>query len=139
MTLNPATVGPSQSVKEVSEYMLTNNMQQLPVIEDGKLLGMITTYDMWKAIRQSKDVDSLEVREVMNDKVIKITPKDKVGTAAELFLDRRFKTLPVVNLRNELKGVVTSFDVMRHAIKEEYPRPILYPEVFGAPGPAPSV
>lgn len=136
MTLNPATVSPTQSVQEVSEYMLNNNLQQLPVTEDGQLLGMITTYDMWKAMRKSKNVDSLEVREVMNDKVIKITPKDKVGTAAELFLDKRFKTLPVVNLRNELKGVVTSFDVMRYAIKEEYPRPILYPEAFQTPGPA---
>ena len=130
MTQNPPTVSPNQSVQEVSEYMLTNNLQQLPVTEDGKLLGMITTYDMWKAMRKSKDIDSLEVKEVMNKQVIKITPKDKVGTAAELFLDKRFKTLPVVNLRNELKGVVTSFDVMRHAIKEEYPRPILYKEAF---------
>jgi len=136
MTQNPPTVSPGQSVQEVSEFMLNNSLQQLPVTEDGKLLGMITTYDMWKALRSTKDAETLEVSQVMNDKVIKITPKDKVGTAAELFLDKRFKTLPVVNLRNELKGVVTSFDVMRHAINEEYPRPILYKEVFQSPEPA---
>jgi CBS domain-containing protein len=130
MTLNPATASPEQSISEVSEYMLANNIQQMPVTNEGQLVGMITTYDMWKAIRKQQTENSLNVEQVMNDKVIKITPKDKVGTAAELFLDNRFKTLPVVNLRNELKGVITSFDLMRLAIKEEYPRPILYKDAF---------
>jgi CBS domain-containing protein len=66
----------------------------------------------------------------MTTKVVRITPKDKVGTAAELFADKRFKTLPVVNLENDLKGVVTAFDVIRTVFNEEYPRPILYQEEF---------
>lgn len=66
----------------------------------------------------------------MTTKIVRITPKDKVGTAAELFADKRFKTLPVVNLNNELKGVVTAFDVIKCAFREEYPRPILYQEEF---------
>ena len=57
----------------------------------------------------------------MNTKVIKISPKDKVGTAAELFADGRFKTLPVVNLQNELKGVLTAFDVIKLVYTYEYP------------------
>lgn len=136
MTLNPATASPNQSISEVSEYMLANHLQQLPVTEAGQLVGMITTHDMWKALRSHDCEEELSVKQVMNQKVIKITPKDKVGTAAELFLDNRFKTLPVVNLRNELKGVVTSFDLMRLAIKEEYPRPILYKEAFESQGAA---
>ena len=70
----------------------------------------------------------------MTTTVIKITPLDKVGTAAELFMDKRFKTLPVVNLRNELKGIITAFDVIRHILKKEYPIPILYREVIEADG-----
>ena len=130
MSLNPETARPDQPITEVSEFMLANNIQQMPVTSEGQLVGMITTYDMWKAIRTQENEGTLNVEQVMNDKVIKITPKDKVGTAAELFLDNRFKTLPVVNLRNELKGVITSFDLMRLAIKEEYPRPILYKDAF---------
>lgn len=126
MTINPPIATPNQKVSEIADYMLNNNLQQLPVTQDGKLVGMLTTYDMWKALRKSPDAESLQVKDVMELKVIKITPLDKVGTAAELFMDRRFKTLPVVNLNNDLKGVVTSFDVMRHALREEYPRPILY-------------
>lgn len=130
MTKNPQVAHPNQKVADIAEFMVSNKYTQLPVSEDGQLVGMLTTYDMWKALRKSSDAENLSVKDVMTTKVIKITPLDKVGTAAELFMDKRFKTLPVVNLRNELKGVVTSFDVMKHIIKKEYPTPILYKDTI---------
>ena len=66
------------------------------------------------------------VKDVMTKRVVKLSPKDKVGTAAELFMDRRFKTLPVVNSNNRLRGVVTAFDVIRYSFQKAYPTPILY-------------
>jgi len=104
MNANPDIASPDQNVEELSHQMLNNGIQQMPVVEDGKLLGMVTTYDLWKNYEKKTTLGDLKVRDVMNDKVIKITPKDKVGTAAELFADKRFKTLPIVNLENELKG-----------------------------------
>jgi len=129
MTQNPVTAGPSNSIAEVTELMVTNGLNQLPVVENGKLVGMITTHDLWKD-SLNPDVNHTDISSIMSTKVIKIAPKDKVGTAAELFMDRRFKTLPVVNLDNQLKGVVTAFDVMRLTLKKEYPTPILYKEVI---------
>ena len=129
MSKDPLVAFPTQTIKEVEALMLDHSMQQLPVTVDGKLVGMITVFDLWKAIRDGHS-ESAPISNVMSTKIIKITPKDKVGTAAELFADRRFKTLPVVNLENELKGVVTAFDVIRAAYNEEYPQPILFAEVF---------
>ena len=130
MTKNPIVVSPEDIVSDVSEMMVTKKIQQLPVVEDGKLVGIITSYDLWRNLRESENSEGKSVREVMNTNVAKIAPKDKVKTAAELFIDRRFKTLPVVNLRNELKGVVTSFDVIKYVIKKDYPNPILYRDVI---------
>jgi CBS domain-containing protein len=129
MTKDPIVAQLNQTIDEVSVIMMESRLQQLPVVEDGKLKGMVTSYDLWKATREGHGSDMC-VKDIMTTKVVRITPKDKVGTAAELFADRRFKTLPVVNLDNELKGVVTAFDVIRCAFNEEYPRPILYQEVF---------
>jgi CBS domain-containing protein len=129
MTKDPVVAHPTQTIDEVSDLMMQSQMQQLPVVVDGKLMGMITSYDLWKATRAGQGAD-LQVKDVMTTKVVRITPKDKVGTAAELFADKRFKTLPVVNLNNELKGVVTAFDVIKCAFNEEYPVPILYQDVF---------
>lgn len=131
MTKDPVTVGPNNSIAEVTELMISNGLNQLPVVEHGKLVGMITTHDLWKD-SLNPEINHSEISTIMSTKVIKIAPKDKVGTAAELFMDKRFKTLPVVNLENELKGVVTAFDVMRLTLKKEYPTPILYKEVINA-------
>lgn len=129
MTTDPVVAHPKQTIDEVSQLMIDTRHQQLPVVEDGLLKGMITSYDLWKATRNEVDIHT-KIEDIMTRKVLRITPKDKVGTAAELFADSRFKTLPVVNLKNELKGVVTAFDVIKSAFKQEYPRPILFEEVF---------
>lgn len=130
MSKNPPVAHPDDLIETVANMMVERQYQQLPVVEDGLLVGMITAYDLWRDSRVSRDSENKKVRDVMTTRVIKITPKDKVGTAAELFLDRRFKSLPVVNLRNELKGIITAFDVIRHVLTREYPHPVLYSEVF---------
>ncbi|MFZ1750640.1 MAG: CBS domain-containing protein [Saprospiraceae bacterium] len=129
MTKNPVVAHPSQSFDDVTKLMMEVQIQQLPVVENGKLIGMITSHDLWKT-NMKGNTSELLVRDIMTTKVVKITPKDKVGTAAELFADNRFKFLPVVNLDNELKGVVSAFDIIRCAFKEEYAAPILYQDVF---------
>ena len=130
MTKNPITAHPDDNINDVTKMMLEKRVQQLPVVHEGKLVGMITSYDMWKNITSADQVRATHVKDIMTSKVIRITPIDKVGTAAELFMDQRFKTLPVVNLRNELKGVITAFDVIKHTLTREYPHPVLYSEVF---------
>lgn len=131
MTKDPPVAHPEDTISEVTNLMLEKRIQQMPVVDGNNVLvGMITSYDLWRNQRESPDFDQKVVRDVMTTQVLVITPKDKVGTAAELFMDRRFKTLPVVNLRHELKGVITAFDVIRHTLTREYPRPILYSEVF---------
>ncbi|MFK8105150.1 MAG: HPP family protein [Saprospiraceae bacterium] len=131
MSKDPVVVGPTDTIESVSNTMVQKRLQQLPVVENGILLGLITSYDLWK---NSSKPDGKEqrnlVKDVMTTRILTIEPKAKVGTAAELFMDKRFKTLPVVNLRNELKGVITAFDVIKFVLKREYPTPILYKEVL---------
>lgn len=131
MTKNPVVVSPTSTIAAVNKLMTEKGIQQIPVVENGKLVGLITSHDLWKNSNSRFKSNSGLVRDVMTTNVIKIAPKDKVGTAAELFMDKRFKTLPVVNLDNDLKGVVTAFDVIKHVMTREYqPNKTLYPEVF---------
>ena len=130
MTKDYVTVQPEDLIDDVERMMFEKRVQQVPVLEGKVLVGMVTTYDMWKLHSEKRDTSELRVKDIMTTKVLMITPKDKVGTAAELFMDRRFKTIPVVNLRHEMKGVITAFDVIRHTLTREYPHPILYSEVF---------
>ncbi len=131
MTKDPVVVHPGDKVADVVNIIVDQKIQQIPVVDhENKLVGLISAYDIWRADRESEEIDNKCVEDVMTRKVIQITPLDKVGTAAELFMDSRFKTLPVVNLRHELKGIITAFDVIKHTLKEEYPRPILYSDIL---------
>lgn len=133
MTKDPVTVTPSEKISEVNKLMINSGVQQIPVVSEGKLVGMITSHDLWRNQNKKFINDDGTVSDIMTTKIIKIAPKDKVGTAAELFMDKRFKTLPVVNLRNDLKGVVTAFDVIKHVMIREYqPNKTLYPEVLSS-------
>jgi len=127
MSTKVTTASPTQPVKEVLATLERKRLQQLPVVDaDGKLVGLITSYDLWQHCQGNPKCGEETVAKVMTRSIVKLAPKDKVATAAELFMDRRFKTLPVVNLDGKLKGVVTAFDVIKYSFKKEYPEPILY-------------
>jgi CBS domain-containing protein len=131
MRSDPIVAHPNDTVVDISKIMVKQKIQQIPVVDkNDKLVGMITSYDLWKNSINHKTTNSNLVKDVMSTNVLVIEPKDKVGTAAELFIDRRFKTLPVVNIDNKLKGVITAFDVIKHVMRKEYPQPILYKEIL---------
>lgn len=130
MNPTPEVTHPSRNLRELSHEMLDRGLNQLPVVDDGKLVGLLTTYDMWKEYENKTTVEGLTVADVMNTRIVRIAPKDKIGTAAELFADGRFKTIPVVNLDNELKGTITAFDIIKQVYNSEYDKAILFEEKF---------
>lgn len=103
-----------------------HSIHHLPVSSSGKLVGILTTYDLWKNEIAPSDYSKVMVMEVMTSKVAKLSKTDKIGTAAEIFLDNRFHALPVVDEDNYLKGIVTSHDVLRYEFLKAYPKPILF-------------
>ena len=130
MDKNPKTADPNMNAAELSSKMLAEGIQQMPVVFEDKLVGLITVHDLWKQYKDKTTLSALKVSDVMNTNILKISPKDKVGTAAELFADKRFKSLLVVNLDNKLKGVVTAFDIIKIVFNEEYNKPIIFKEEF---------
>ena len=130
MTRNPITISERGTLEDVKKLFDQNRIHHLPVINDeGDLLGLITTYDLWRLNRSFDDYHQISVVDVMNSKFAKVSSDDKVGTAADRFLDRRFHALPVVDGK-KLVGIVTSFDVLRYEFRREYEKPILYQDVL---------
>lgn len=131
MTTNPTVAFLHQNLEAVSAILIDNNLQEIPVLSaEGKLMGMVS-YEALIVLRNKQaDFTELTAADAMSTRVLKIAPKDKVGTAAELLADKRFRMLPVVNLRNELKGVITAFSLVRELFNSEYKKPILYTEAF---------
>ncbi len=135
MTKNPIVLSPSDSLMRVKEIFTKHRIHHIPIVKNGDLKGIITTYDLWKLNTNHNTYEIMTIQEVMTKSVAVVNESDKVGTAAELFLDNRFHALPVVNNQDKLVGIVTSFDVMKYNFLKEYPNPILYKEVFTRSGP----
>jgi len=132
MTTDLITVKPSQNLSSIRQIFMDNAIHHLPVVNDeGKLVGILTTYDLWKNEIAPRDYSKVLAMDVMTVKMAKISPYDKIGTAAEIFLDNRFHALPIVDQKGILLGIVTSHDVLKYEFLKEYPRPILFRELFG--------
>lgn len=130
MTKNPICLNVKDNLGKVSQIFENSRIHHLPVVNDeGELVGLVTTYDLWKLNKSHESYSNVSVAEVMSRKIAKVNGDDKVGTAAELFLDKRIHALPVVS-NNKLIGIVTSFDVLKYEFKKEYEKPILYKEVL---------
>src|SRR5687768_7944039 len=122
MTRDVITANQDDSLAVARNIFLNNKVHHLPVANGSTLVGMLTTYDLFKlnGALKGKNLEDLTIKEVMTTHLATLEPDDKIGSAAELFLEKLFHTVPIVKDGN-LHGIVTSFDVMKYEFRKEYP------------------
>ncbi len=120
MTREVVSVGENDSLANLLESMQALRFRHLPVTDDDRLIGLLTERDLLRLStsnllphRTEQDRALFQrfcVRDVMVRDVISVTPDTPVTTAGHLLLDKRVGCLPVVDLNNQLVGIVTSSD-----------------------------
>lgn len=130
MTKNPFFIGPEDNLETAYSIFLGKRIHNLPVIHNNKLVGMISTDDLWLLKKPTSEMGKTKIAEVMTKRIARISPNDKIGTAAELLFDPRLFALPVVDENDALVGIVTYYDILKYEFQREYKKPILYKEVF---------
>ena len=123
MIIDPITVNRLQSVAEVQEIMSTYKISGLPVLDDGKLVGIVTNRDL----RFVSDPD-LRVNDVMTSKNL-VTAKAGIDLehSKALLHEHRIEKLLVVDDDGGLKGLITIKDLEKIrkyplSAKDEYGR-----------------
>ncbi len=119
MTTELITVGPQDTLAKAAELLSTRRIHHLPVVEGKKLVGLLTTYDLFKIKHPQSEYAQIKVADVMTKKLATLEPKDHIGTAAEIFLAHLFHAIPIVS-EGELKGIVTTHDLLKYSFKKEY-------------------
>jgi CBS domain-containing protein len=120
MTSKVITAGPDDKLSVARDIFRKNRVHHLPIVHGTKLIGILTTYDIFKRVDSKDDYDKVLIKDIMTTHVATLEPEDKVGSAAELFLENLFHAVPIVK-DGELKGIVTSFDVIKYEFHKEYP------------------
>lgn len=131
MTHTLITVTPNTTAKKVMDIFETHNIHHLPVLEGSKLVGIISEVDILKITHSigllhskvdiemnEKILNSVLAEEIMTSDTFTVESDDSLSTAAVLFSANKFHALPVVEGGN-LVGVLTTFDLIEHAYKEQ--------------------
>lgn len=121
MTRDIITLKPEETLEAVKVILRTRRIHHLPVVDDdGQLLGIVSTYDLFKLEANPSEYAGITVRDIMTTGVAVLEPSDKIGAAAEVFLEHLFHAVPIVE-NGHLMGIVTSFDILKYEFKKEYP------------------
>ena len=107
------SISPSATVGEAASIMREKRISGLPVVEKGRLVGIITERDVRFADRR------LKVEEAMTREVVVAKPTVEPEEAIELMRRHKIEKLPIVDDSNRLYGLITYRDVeMREKYKE---------------------
>jgi CBS domain-containing protein len=113
----PITIGPGERVIHARRIMLDNDIGRLPVVENGELVGIITEHDIATGLRafrhlvsgnqQDSRIKNLLVEDIMSRGVFSVRTNTPINNVVSLMLEKNLGGVPVVNLEDELVGIVT--------------------------------
>jgi CBS domain-containing protein len=115
MTPDPATVSPQTSVAEARRLLNSNVINHLPVVEGGRLVGIVSSSDFLKLHLLDgmlQFVSDATVNQIMETNVIVVNKNATLGDAAEKLSVGGFHALPVIDRKRRLVGMVTSSDLI---------------------------
>src|SRR5450755_2757020 len=96
-----------QTVLEVAGMMVEHNIGAVPVLQDGRLIGIFSERDlMSRVVVVGKDPAHTKVVQVMTEDPLTIAPDDSLETCMTLMKRHGFRHLPVCS-GSELKGVIS--------------------------------
>ncbi|MBQ8744303.1 MAG: CBS domain-containing protein, partial [Mailhella sp.] len=143
MTADPVTVTRSTTLRNAAKLLLDGHFNGLPVVEEGRLVGMLTQSDIVSIDRKlntpgffvllggyipmqmpgkfSRDVERMAastVGDIMSEDPLSITPQTNVEEIATIMVEKRYYSLPVVE-NDSLVGIVGMEDLLKRLAAEE--------------------
>ena len=111
------TVAPEDTLGEVAEKMMKQNVGAVVVKDFGRLIGILTERDLLRAVAGRIHSSEARVREWMTAEPITATTSTELAEAARTMLDQGFRHLPVVEDDRAI-GIVSIRDVVEWTIGE---------------------
>jgi len=133
MTSTVFTVEPHDMIDRVFFLIHYEKVRHLPVVEKGKVVGMVSDRDMYKALGPKSNSNAIEsnkdgtelhvipkkVQNIMRRGVVSISPDTLASDAAATMANHKLGALPVVK-DNKLVGILSSTDILRVFSKVEH-------------------
>ena len=127
MTRNPISISPEDKVDSAAALIKEHKIRRLPVIENGKLVGIVTDKDLMRVAPSAAttlsryEINSLlakiSIREIMSDKVISVNEHAPIEEAALLMSMNKIGGIPVVTDVGAVVGVITETDIFNALVE----------------------
>lgn len=111
MTEASITDSPEDTLRSAAERMWRQQTGSLVVMEDERLVGVITERDVLKAAAQGRDIEETTVGDVMTRNIITVRSTEPVRDAARLMARHWIRHLPVVD-DDKVVGVLSQRDIV---------------------------
>jgi CBS domain-containing protein len=114
----------NEPIQRARNLMFKYGIGRLPVFENGKLVGIVTKYDITNRLYQAapewrrRPIDKVPIQVVMTEKPITIFPEATMPQAAELMIENDISGLPVER-EGEIVGMITSRDMVKYFAEQE--------------------
>lgn len=109
----PVTVTPEDSLSTARDRMMTEGIRHLAVVEDGRLVGMLSDRDV---VAHLGHLEHMRVNGVMTPHPTTIVPDASTETAARMMIDKRVRALPVVD-GERLVGMLSATDILEDYVR----------------------
>ncbi|VVB92426.1 Inosine-5'-monophosphate dehydrogenase [uncultured archaeon] len=120
----PISVSVNDRVSHARRLMLDNDIGRLPVVENGDLVGIITERDVAKSLmnfrtlvpdnQQDERIRNLIAADIMTQNVKSVRTNTPISEVISLILNENIGGVPVLNLRDEMVGVISRRAIIRH-------------------------
>ena len=113
MTYDPIVVSPEIYLEEAAKLMKKKDIGSLVILEEDKLKGIITEWDIVrKAVAVGKKPKDTKAKDIMEAKLVKISPDSDIYDALLKMRNNDIRHLPVVR-KNKLLGFLTLKDILK--------------------------
>ncbi len=117
MTRNPITISPGSALQTAARLLLEHRIRRLPVVDEGKLVGLVTVADVVATIADM-NID-IPIKDYVEKEVVAIYNETPLPVVARIMELAGVKAVPVLDANLELVGIISDRDVISASIIED--------------------
>jgi len=115
MIKKAVTAKQKDSLKKVSELLIENGIDQIPIVDsDDRLIGIVTTWDITKALAKGEE----KISKIMTQKVITSRKDEPIDVVAGKLDKNSIGSTPVVDEDNRVIGIITMADIIHRGVSK---------------------
>ena len=115
-------IEPNETISHARNLMLKHKIGAIVVVNNGKMIGIVTKSDMGKRMAQAepiwrrRPIDKVPINLVMTESPITIYPEASIKQAVDLMLENNINNIPVT--KNSVVGIVTRKDIVKYVSEQ---------------------